>query len=83
MLPNTNRPRLATLRLNLTTEVVWLIPNLILRSGLIIHAAAALHYRTTEVFYAAWCCWSNRERCAATISNYFYNKTAEHDCHKK
>ena len=37
-----NRPRLATLRLSLTTEVEWLIPNLILRSGLILHPAAAL-----------------------------------------
>ena len=76
MVPNTNRPRLATLRLNLTTEVEWLIPNLILRCGLILHAAAALHCKTTGVFHAARRCWSNRVRCAAIISNYFYNKTA-------
>ena len=37
MIPN--RPRLATLRLNLTAEVEWLIPNLILRSGLIISSS--------------------------------------------
>ena len=48
--PSTNRPRLAALRLNLTTEVEWLIPNLLLRSGLILHAATALHCKTTGIF---------------------------------
>ena len=54
MVPNTrpNRHRLATLRLNLTTEVERLIPNLILRSGLILHAATALHCKTTGIFHA-------------------------------
>ena len=56
--PNSNRPRLATLRLNLTTEVEWLIPNLILISGLTLHAAAARHCKTTEIFHAAWGCRS-------------------------
>ena len=79
MVPNTNRPRLATLRLNLTTEVELLIPNLILRSSLILHAAAALHCKTTGIFHAARRCWSNRVRCTATISNYFYNKTAVYE----
>ena len=78
MVPITNRPRLATLRLNLTTEEEWLISNLILRSGLILHAATALQCKTTEIFDAARRCWSNRVHCAATISNYFYNKTAVH-----
>ena len=62
--------------LNLTTEVEWLIPNLILRSGLILHAAAALHCKTTRIFHAARRCWSNRVRCAAAIFNFFYNKNA-------
>ena len=61
-----NRPRLATLRLNLTTEKKeWLIPILILRSGLILHATAALHCKTTGIYHAAQRGWSNR---AATIS---------------
>ena len=64
------------MRLNLITEEEWLIRNLILRSGLILHAAAALHCKTTGIFQSACRCWSNRVRCAAAISNYFYNKTA-------
>ena len=68
-----NRPRQATLILNLTTEIEWLIPNLILRSGLILHAAAALHCKTSGIFQAARRFCSNRVRsrvrCAATISS--------------
>ena len=47
------------------------IPNLILRSGLILHAAAALHCKTTEIFHAALLVYRvrGRVRCAATICN--------------
>ena len=54
-----NMPRQATLKLNLTTEIEWLIPNLILRSGLILHAAAALHCKTTGII----------SRCVALLVN--------------
>ena len=49
------------MRLNLTTEIEWLSSNLILRSRLILHAAAALHLvhcKTTGIFHAARRCWS-------------------------
>ena len=46
------------MRLNLTTEKEWLSPDLILRSHLILHAAATLHCKTTGIFHAARRCWS-------------------------
>ena len=53
------------MRLNLTTEIAWLIPNLILRRGLILHTAAALHCKTTGIFRAARRCWSTAAAYAA------------------
>ena len=50
------------------------VPNLILRSGLILHAAGELHCKSTEIYHAARRGWSNRVRghvsCAASISSH-------------